>query len=162
MVFGFVKQSKGHINVYSEPGRGTTFRLYLWPAAASSPGPALVEAPSLQPQYTNEETVLVVEDNSSLRAIVVRQLEAVGLRVLEAGNAEQALQVLKDAPRKDLILTDMASSREDGRRLSARAAKQSYPHTRIIMTSGFPGMRFNDSDLAKSLPLLSSLTESRI
>jgi CheY-like chemotaxis protein len=154
MVFGFVKQSKGHINVYSEPGRGTTFRLYLRPAQSSA-APVVVESPSLQPRYTNEETVLVVEDNSSLRAVVVRQLEAVGLRVLEAANARQALDVLKDAPRIDLVFTDMVLPGEmDGDAL-ARAVKQSHPHTKIIMTSGFPGMRFNESELAKSLPLLS-------
>jgi PAS domain S-box-containing protein len=154
MVFGFVKQSKGHINVYSEPGRGTTFRLYLRPAQSSSAS-VVVESPSLQPRYANEETVLVVEDNSSLRAVVVRQLEAVGLRVLEAANARQALDVLKDAPRIDLIFTDMVLPGEmDGDAL-ARAVRQSHPDTKIIMTSGFPGMRFNESELAKSLPLLS-------
>jgi two-component system, cell cycle sensor histidine kinase and response regulator CckA len=154
MVFGFVKQSKGHINVYSEPGRGTTFRLYLRPAQSSA-APVVVESPSLQPRYTNEETVLVVEDNSSLRAVVVRQLEAVGLRVLEAANARQALDALKDAPRIDLVFTDMVLPGEmDGDAL-ARAVRESRPHTKIIMTSGFPGMRFNESELAKSLPLLS-------
>jgi CheY-like chemotaxis protein len=61
----------------------------------------------LQPQYTNEETVLVVEDNSSLRAVVLKQLEGVGLRVLEAGNARQALDILKAVPNIDLVFTDI-------------------------------------------------------
>ncbi len=153
MVFGFVKQSKGHINVYSEPGRGTTFRLYLRPAQSSAAA-VLVEAPSLQPQY-NEETVLVVEDNAGLRAVVVKQLQAVGLRVLQAGNAQQALDVLKDFPAIDLIFTDIVLPGEmDGYAL-ARAVKERHPDIKIIMTSGFPGMRFNESELAKSLPLLS-------
>ena len=95
MVFGFLKQSAGHVSVYSEPGLGTTFRLYLQPSQSSSQTNVVVEAPSLQPDYKNEETVLVVEDNSSLRTVVVRQLEAIGLRVLEAENGQMALDVLE-------------------------------------------------------------------
>lgn len=154
MVFGFIKQSSGHINVYSEPGRGTTFRLYLRPAQSSSQI-ALVDAPPLQPHYTKEQTVLVVEDNSRLRAVVVRQLEAIGLRVLEAGSAHIALDVLKAEPRIDLIFTDVVLPGDmDGYGL-ARAIQQDYPDSKIIMTSGFPGMRFNETELAGSLPLLS-------
>jgi CheY-like chemotaxis protein len=154
MVFGFIKQSKGHINVYSEPARGTTFRLYLPPAQSSSRS-VNIESPSLQPQYTHEETVLVVEDNSSLRAVVLKQLETVGLRVLEAGNAQQALEILKAVPNIDLVFTDIVLAGDmDGYAL-ARAIRESHPRAKIIMTSGFPGIRFNESELAKSLPLLS-------
>ena len=155
MVFGFLKQSAGHVSVYSEPGLGTTFRLYLQPSQSSSQTNVVVEAPSLQPDYTNEETVLVVEDNSSLRTIVVRQLEAIGLRVLEAENGQMALDVLKEEPRVDLVFTDVVlPGNMDGYAL-ARAVKESYPNLKIIMTSGFPGMRFNETELANSLPLLS-------
>jgi PAS domain S-box-containing protein len=154
MVFGFIKQSKGHINVYSELARGTTFRLYL-PPAQSILAAVNIESPSLQPQYSNEETVLVVEDNSSLRAVVLKQLEAAGLRVLQAGNAKQALDILTTVPNVDLVFTDIVLAGDmDGYGL-ARTIRQSHPHAKIIMTSGFPGMRFNDSELAKSLPLLS-------
>jgi PAS domain S-box-containing protein len=154
MVFGFLKQSAGHITVYSEPGLGTTFRLYLQPSKLRSRN-TVVEAPPLQPNYKNEETVLVVEDNSSLRTVVVRQLEAIGLRVLEAGNAQMALGVLRDEPKIDLIFTDVVLPGDmDGYTL-ARAINEDHPHTKIIMTSGFPGMRFKDTELAKSLPLLS-------
>jgi PAS domain S-box-containing protein len=154
MVFGFIKQSAGHINVYSEPGRGTTFRLYLRPSQSSAEI-TLTEAPPLQPHYTNEETILVVEDNSRLRAVVVRQLEAIGLRVFEAGNAQVALDVLKTEPKIDLIFTDVVlPGNMDGYAL-ARAIQEGYPHSKIIMTSGFPGMRFNETELGSSLPLLS-------
>ena len=155
MVFGFLKQSAGHVSVYSEPGLGTTFRLYLQPSQSSSQTNVVVEAPSLQPDYTNEETVLVVEDNSSLRTIVVRQLEATGLRVLEAENGQMALDVLKEEPRVDLVFADVVlPGNMDGYAL-ARAVKESYPNLKIIMTSGFPGMRFSERELADSLPLLS-------
>jgi PAS domain S-box-containing protein len=155
MVFGFLKQSAGHVSVYSEPGLGTTFRLYLQPSQSSSKTNVVVQAPSLQPDYRNEETVLVVEDNSNLRTVVVKQLDAIGLRVLEAENGQMALDVLKEEPRVDLVFTDVVlPGNMDGYAL-ARAIKESYPNLKIIMTSGFPGMRFNETELADSLPLLS-------
>jgi len=154
MVFGFLKQSSGHINVYSEPGLGTTFRLYLKPSL-SGPQTTVVAAPPLQANYRNEETVLVVEDNLSLRTVVVRQLEAIGLRVLEAGNAQIGLNLLRDEPKIDLLFTDVVLPGDmDGYAL-ARAVHESHPHTGIIMTSGFPGIRFSETEFAKSLPLLS-------
>jgi PAS domain S-box-containing protein len=154
MVFGFLKQSAGHISVYSEPGLGTTFRLYLQPSQ-SHLQKTVVAAPPLQPNYKNEETVLVVEDNSSLRTVVVRQLEAIGLRVLEAENAQMALGALRDEPKIDLIFTDVVLPGDmDGYAL-ARVINEGYPHAKIIMTSGFPGMRFNETELANNLPLLS-------
>jgi PAS domain S-box-containing protein len=155
MVFGFLKQSAGHISVYSEPGLGTTFRLYLQPTPSGSPANVVVEAPPLQPDYENEETVLVVEDNSSLRTVVVKQLEVIGLRVLEAENAQVALEVLKHEPRVDLVFTDVVlPGNMDGYAL-AGAIKENYPNLKIVMTSGFPGMRFNETELANDLPLLS-------
>src|SRR6185437_1494937 len=142
MVFGFLKQSSGHVSVYSEPGLGTTFRLYLQPSQSSSKTNVVVQAPSLQPDYRNEETVLVVEDNSNLRTVVVKQLDAIGLRVLEAENGQMALDVLKEEPRVDLVFTDVVlPGNMDGYAL-ARAIKESYPNLKIMMTSGFPGMRF--------------------
>jgi PAS domain S-box-containing protein len=155
MVFGFLKQSAGHISVYSEPGLGTTFRLYLQPTPSGSPANVVVEAPPLQPDYENEQTVLVVEDNSSLRTVVVKQLEVIGLRVLEAENAQVALEVLKHEPWVDLVFTDVVlPGNMDGYAL-AGAIKENYPNLKIVMTSGFPGMRFNETELANGLPLLS-------
>jgi PAS domain S-box-containing protein len=154
MVFGFVKQSAGHISVYSEPGLGTTFRLFLRPSEVGS-RTTIVEAPPLQPTYKSKETVLVVEDNSKLRTVVVRQLEGIGLRVIQAENAQMALGVLKHEPKIDLVFTDVVLPGDmDGYAL-ARAINESHPHTKIIMTSGFPGMRFSETEFAKSLPLLS-------
>jgi CheY-like chemotaxis protein len=87
--------------------------------------------------------------------VVLRQLEGVGLRVLEAGNAQQALDILKAVPDIDLVFTDIVLAGDmDGYAL-ARAIRKSHPKVKIIMTSGFPGIRFNESELAKSLPLLS-------
>ena len=106
MVFGFMKQSGGHINVYSEPGRGTTFRLYLRPA--STVGVAEdVEAPPLQPEAEAHETILVVEDNSQLRQIVVKQLIGLGFEVFEVDNAKRALELLALKGKVDLLFTDV-------------------------------------------------------
>src|SRR4051794_18876497 len=92
MVFGFIKQSGGHIGVYSEPGIGTTFRLFLPRMAADLPRvEERVVAPLL---HGRGESVLVVEDNEALRRVVTRQLGELGYRVLAAENAAAGLELL--------------------------------------------------------------------
>ena len=100
MVFGFMKQSGGHINVYSEPGVGTTFRLYL-PRAAADEDVAETAAPE-PPARGGGETVLAVEDDAALRRVVVRQLKEVGYRVIEAENGAQALDAARERARRSL------------------------------------------------------------
>src|SRR5215475_11257660 len=85
MVFGFIKQSGGHINVYSEPGAGTTFRLYLPRAINQAIKDQEIEA--MTPSSGGHEIILVVEDNDAMRQVVVRQLTELGYRPLEAANA---------------------------------------------------------------------------
>jgi nitrogen-specific signal transduction histidine kinase len=94
MVFGFLKQSGGHVSVYSEVGQGTTFRLYLPRATVEG---AAHEAADTQPLARGAgETVLVVEDNPGMRRIVLRQLRELGYRVLECDRAAAALEILQD------------------------------------------------------------------
>ena len=102
MVFGFVKQSAGHINVYSEVGHGTTFRLYLPRAmtAADVPETAAVS------EQRGHETILAVEDNDGLRRVVVRQLNDLGYRVIEAQDGPTALKILENEP-VDILFTDI-------------------------------------------------------
>ena len=104
MVFGFIKQSGGHINVYSEAGIGTTFRLYL-PRAEVGAEAAPAVAPAALVRGSGE-TVLAVEDNASLRRVVFRQLTELWYRVREAEDAQTALRVL-ESEAIDLLFTDV-------------------------------------------------------
>ena len=143
MVFGFMKQSSGHINVYSEPGCGTTFRLYLPPTTAAA-ADIVVEAPPLQLAEPARETVLVVEDNPKLREIVVKQLSGLGFDVAEADNAERALDIIALRGGVDLLFTDVVlPGGMDGCAL-AREVMARSPRAKILLTSGFPGARLND------------------
>ena len=155
MVFGFMKQSGGHINVYSEPGRGTTFRLYLRPAGANAMAED-VEAPPLQPGADAHETILVVEDNPQLRQIVVKQLSGLGFEVLEVENAKRALELLALKGKVDLLFTDVVLPGEmDGCAL-AREVVSRCPDSKVLLTSGFPGARLTDMQtLGTSVRLLS-------
>jgi signal transduction histidine kinase/ActR/RegA family two-component response regulator len=155
MVFGFIKQSGGHVSVYSEPGRGTTFRLYLPPAAGRSQED-LIAPPPLRLSYKGSGTVLVVEDNEKIRAVATRQLKGLGLTVLEAGTAEGALAVLDKATPIDLLFTDIVlPGPMDGCAL-ARVAMARREPPRILLTSGFPGSSLSAvADLGPGVRLLS-------
>ena len=155
MVFGFLKQSGGHINVYSEPGRGTTFRLYFRPLEPSSLEP-MVEAPAMQPVQSATGTILVVEDNPKLREVVVKQLTGVGFRVLEADNANAAIKALGNPGAVDLLFSDVVMPGDmDGCAL-AREVMARWPGLKILLTSGFSGARLADVEgLGPNVRLLS-------
>jgi two-component system, cell cycle sensor histidine kinase and response regulator CckA len=151
MVFGFMKQSGGHIEVYSEMGDGTTFRLYLPRtgdnALANEPLPILAEP------LCGGETVLVVEDNPALRRLVLRQLKDIGYRVLEAESATAALEVLSTA-KVDMLFTDIVMPGGMNGLELARVAVGRLPSLRVVVTSGFPDMKLADASL-NNLRLLS-------
>ena len=155
MVFGFIKQSGGHIGVYSEPGIGTTFRLFLPRMAANVP---TVEESVASPLllHGRGESVLVVEDNEALRRVVTRQLGELGYRVLAAENAAAGLELL-DRQSVDLLLTDIVMPGGINGRELARRARQRWPGIKIVFTSGFSEARLNGDagPLATCTPLLS-------
>jgi signal transduction histidine kinase len=143
MVYGFIKQSQGHINVYSEPGIGTTFRLYL-PRAVVDGEVSLISGPAAEAVSGNGETVLAVEDNASLRRVVVRQLREMGYRVLEADSAASALSVLEEEP-IDLLFTDVVMAGGMSGIDLARDAQRRWPDMKVLITSGFPETKLNGS-----------------
>ncbi len=154
MVFGFIKQSGGHIGVYSEPGIGTTFRLFL-PRIAEDV--LLAEQSAATPLlHGRGESVLVVEDNEALRRVVTRQLGELGYRVLAAANAAAGLELL-DRQSIDLLLTDIVMPGGINGRELAHRARQRWPGIKIVFTSGFSEARLNGDagPLAACTPLLS-------
>jgi PAS domain S-box-containing protein len=153
MVFGFLRQSGGHVNVYSEPGVGTTFRLYLPRLTTEALPREVAQARPVEPAAG--ETVLVVEDNPAMRRIALRQLRELGYRVVECDRAAAALELLQREP-VDLLFTDLVMPGGlDGIAL-ARMAAERWPMLKIVLTSGFPQARVDGSgELLGELQLLS-------
>jgi len=154
MVFGYMKQSGGHVNVYSEIGVGTTFRLYL-PRARLDHEREERPAGAAAARGAGE-MVLVVEDNLALRRVVVRQLAELGYIVQEAEAADKALEILETGPEIDLLLTDVVMpGAMDGIEL-ARTVLARWPRIKVLLTSGFPGTKINgESGISGEIRLLS-------
>jgi len=136
-VYGIVKQSGGYIFVYSEPGKGTTFKIYF-PRVAERAEP-LVQSHEQAELPGGSETILVVEDDGPLRELAVQMLQDAGYQVIEATNAEYALDLMKASkPRIDLLLTDVIMPGNSGVELLEQA-KAFYPNLRSLFISGYPG-----------------------
>ncbi len=135
MVFGFLKQSGGHINVYSELDHGTTFRLYLPPTKeAAATEPTAAQPP---PQSGRNETILAVEDSYGLRQVLARQLTGAGYHVLEASNGRAALDLVETHGSIDLLLTDIVMPGGMNGHELARVAVQLRPNLKTLLTTGF-------------------------
>jgi PAS domain S-box-containing protein len=154
MVFGFVKQSGGHIQIYSEPGRGTTVRLYL-PRAQEGSDARTAAVLALGALPKGEEKVLVVEDNDQLRRVLVRQLSELGYTVQEASNGNGAIEVLRSAQRYDLLITDVIMPGGVNGWELARVALDLRPELRVLFTSGFPAVALSEQGLPEGVLLLS-------
>lgn len=133
-VYGFVKQSGGHIKIYSEPGHGTTVKVYL-PRHFGEP--TVDPAPIAQPEKTTvQATILIVEDEPAVRAVTAAHLRDAGHTVVEAGDAKSALAVLSRGDKIDLLLTDIVMPGMNGRKLADEALKQ-QPSMRVLFMTGF-------------------------
>jgi PAS domain S-box-containing protein len=135
MVYGFVKQSGGHIKVYSEEGHGTTFKLYL-PRASSQAEP-IAEELHESAIDGGTETILVVEDDALVRGSVTTLLQNLGYKTLSAANAAEALAIADGGAQFDLLFTDVIMpGKMNGRQLAEEMAKQ-RPSLKVLFTSGY-------------------------
>ncbi len=134
MVYGYIGQAGGHITVDSEVGRGTIFKLHLRRAVFDAS--AERAHPVASPRIATGETVLVIEDESDLRRVVVASLSSLGYRVLEAGSGQEALEHLARAVRIDLLLTDVVLPGGLGGKVLADAVIERFPDARVLFMSG--------------------------
>jgi PAS domain S-box-containing protein len=134
IVYGIVKQSQGYVWAYSEPRRGTSFKIYL-PLQTAEVQP--VSVPSQIENVRGSETVLVVEDDAALRSLVVGFLNELGYSVLEAENGEQALEIASTAGSGvEVVITDIVMPKMGGRELTDRLALK-FTKLKTLYTSGY-------------------------
>jgi CheY-like chemotaxis protein len=135
MVYGFVKQSSGHIKVYSEEGHGTTIKIYLPRSGAQPEEPV---EPALEPLVEGGiESILIVEDDPLVRTYVTARLKNLGYQTLEAGNAAEAIAIADSGAEFDLLFTDVImSGTMNGRQLADEMARR-RPGIKLLFTSGY-------------------------
>jgi len=135
MVYGFVKQSNGHIKIYSEEGHGTTIKIYLPRAGTDADAAAATQVPAALEGGT--ETILVVEDDALVRNYVATQLAGLGYTTLTAANATEALEYIDGVESFDLLFTDVIMPGSINGRQLADEARRRRPGLRVLYTSGY-------------------------
>jgi PAS domain S-box-containing protein len=155
MVYGFARQSRGHAKIYSEPGHGTSVKIYLPRVDGEARPWAPTVAQALEVQSRGRETVLVVEDDPAVRAVAVKTLVSAGYRVLQAGDGPSALELLERPGRIDLLFTDLIMPNGmSGQDLLCHARKL-RPELEAIFTSGYSEQFLKGrSETDRSVPLL--------
>ncbi|MER9448948.1 CHASE3 domain-containing protein [Mesorhizobium sp. M0254] len=134
-VFGFVKQSGGHVKIYSEPGQGTTIRIYL-PRFFGPEEAAISSERAGNPAVPVTETILVVEDDPRVRASTADAMRELGYTVIHAASGQEALEKLGDNPGVALMFTDIVMPVMNGRKLAEEALAR-MPKLKVIFTTGF-------------------------
>ncbi|HEU0223383.1 MAG TPA: ATP-binding protein, partial [Paracoccaceae bacterium] len=136
-VYGFAKQSGGHVQLYSEVGHGTTVRLFL-PSADPDPGTGTDELEAgAQPLQAQGETILVAEDDHRVRRVTVGRLRALGYGVLEAENGPAALELFRQNPQIALVFTDLVMPGGMTGGELAKAVRAIRPDIKVLFTSGY-------------------------
>lgn len=153
MVYGFVRQSGGHVRIESALGKGTRVQIYL-PRAEAAPATAPDDRASpVLPR--GSETILVVEDNAQVLRAAIDQIESLGYRVIGVENAEAALTVLERHKGLDLLFTDIIMPGALNGYQLAEQTRRRWPEIKILLTSGFPGDRATTAGAAEPpAPLL--------
>jgi PAS domain S-box-containing protein len=135
MVYGFVKQSGGHVKIYSEAGQGTTVKIYLPRTLAAED--AMAPVAELAPPVGGTETILVAEDDEAVRTTVVEMLTDLGYRVLKAADAASALAVVESGVPIDVLFTDVVMPGTLRSPELARMARERLPNLAVLFTSGY-------------------------
>ncbi len=136
MIYGFAKQSRGHVKIYSEVGHGTTVRLYLPRHGKDGPAAARTLDPQAEAPH-GSETILLVEDDAQVMELVTTQMESLGYRVLGAADGPHALKILAEDNSVALLFTDIVMPGGMNGRQLAHAALQIRPGIKILYTSGY-------------------------
>jgi CheY-like chemotaxis protein len=135
-VYGFVKQSGGHLKIYSEVGKGTSIKIYLPRHARTTDADSEDERPQKSLPEGQREVILVVDDEEAVRGLAVEALRELGYRVLEAASGQAALAIIDAVPGIDLLFTDIVMPEMNGRRL-AEEARLRRPSLRVLFTTGY-------------------------
>ena len=135
-VFGFMKQSGGHVKLYSEPGSGTSVKIYLPRWTGDNATEAVQAIPVSRPTAAHSEVILVVEDDVDVQLISVDALRYLGYAVLHASTGEQALELMAQQSHIDLLFTDIVMPGINGRVLAQRASLQ-WPEVKVLYTTGY-------------------------
>jgi signal transduction histidine kinase/ActR/RegA family two-component response regulator len=147
-VYGIVKQCGGHIWVYSEPGRGTTFKV-CFPSALPELRDATSQVPEALPASAEGSTILLVEDDQIMRRLTQKMLEQQGYTVIDVPDGKAALQQAHSHPGIGLVLTDVMMPAMSGPDLAAQL-RQSHPNLQVVFMSGYTGDLIGQEELMKS------------
>jgi len=145
MVYGFVKQSGGHVTVYSEPGVGTTFKLYFPKKQGTKQETKQKVKRDIKKEKTpllstnKKRIILLVEDDEDVRNFITRALKTEGYMVLAFKDGPSALKVMETTPRIDLLFTDVVLPKGMDGPAIAKIFRQKYPESKVIFTSGYTG-----------------------
>ena len=137
MVYGFAKQSGGHLKIYSEAGRGTTVHLYLPKAPSDTVELVPAGATASNARARPGEVILVLEDDDMVRKLVVRVLNSLGYRTIDVADGSDALRVLNEPDRVDLLLTDVVLPKATSGPAVVEQAKMSRPGLMVLYMSGY-------------------------